>query len=349
MSPTTWQKYGKLLRSLQKAIQGPEALNVETLAAATILYQTGGLLSYEQHEPSRMQQERGIVTLTRERGLPNPDDPLDAMLAFENRVIIETLSLRSPKDTEFYYTGPWIQTMERVVENVLGEPGRTDKMGALTAKYNPRVVGWIKNLRQIRPSAASCNEMASTMKEELYRCLSALEARFPDYWTSLQEEFGDITEIADPEFFLGKRYHVENAMTFHCLTDAFMFQLLVPRMIAVLQRTYKEPPDIRLESRYRQICVRYWMFIPFLKTQDPIKLNAMPALFALTLEAATSEEISHIIDAVQYIDGFRHKLGHTKEQVAKSLIGAAKIVLMFEDEMEKELLQQCSATLSGDI
>ncbi|CAH0002129.1 unnamed protein product [Clonostachys byssicola] len=106
MSPTTWQNHGRLLRSLQKAIQGPEALSVETLAAATLLYRTGELLSYEQHEPSQEPQERGIATLTRERGLPNPDDPLDAMLSFENRAIIESLALRSPKDTEFYFTDP---------------------------------------------------------------------------------------------------------------------------------------------------------------------------------------------------------------------------------------------------
>ncbi|CAG9938705.1 unnamed protein product, partial [Clonostachys rosea f. rosea IK726] len=190
--------------------------------------------------------------------------------------------------------------------------------------------------------------MAMAMKEELYECLSALEASFPDYWTGVQEEYGNITEIADPEFFLGKRYRVENSLSFHFLTDAFMCQILIPRMIAMLLRTYNEPLDIGLEARYRQICVQYWMFIPFLKTEDPIKLNIMPVVLGLTLEAATSEEISHVIDVIQYIDGFRHEMGQTKEQVAKEVIRRAKITVNFEDEIEKELLQKCSAAFSGD-
>ncbi|KAK7229241.1 hypothetical protein V2G26_001411 [Clonostachys chloroleuca] len=345
MSPATWQNHGRLLRSLQKAIQGPEALNVETLAAATILYQTGELLSYEQHKPSKRPQARGITTLTRERGLPNPDDPLDAMLAFENRTIVESLALWSPKDTEFYFTDSYKQNMQRVVESVLGEQ---PELGQQTAKCASRFIEWIKNLRQIKSSAVSCNEMARAMKEELCECLSALEASFPDFWTGIQEEYGNFTEIADHKFFLGKRYHVENSLSFHCLTDAFMCQILIARMIAMLLRTYNEPLDIGLEARYRQLCVQYWMFIPFLKTEDPIKLNIMPVIFGLTLEAATSEEISHVIDVIQYIDGFRHELGQTKEQVAKEVIRRAKLTANFDDEIEKELLQKCSAAFSGD-
>ncbi|VUC31157.1 unnamed protein product [Clonostachys rosea] len=303
MSHTTWQNYGRLLRSLQKAIQGPEAFNVETLAAATILYQTGELFSYEQHKPSKKHKARGIVTLTRERGLPNPDDPLDAMLAFENRILIESLSLSSPKESEFYYTGPWKETMERVVEKIVGEPGDSYEMGALVAKYN----------------------------------------------TQVQEDFGKITEIDDDEFFLGKRYGVENEFIIPILNDAFVFQMIISRWIVVLQRAYDEPPDTGLESRYRQICVRYWMFIPTFREEDPMKLNIMPIILAQTMEAATSEEIGHIIDVVQYIDGFRHEWGHTREQVAKSLIKLAKDVTVFGDVIEKELLQRFSATLSGDI
>jgi hypothetical protein len=260
-------------------------------------------------------------------------------------VLQEALSFWSPKDTEFYFTDPWKQNMQRVVESVLGSQ---PELGELTAKCASRFVDWIKNLRQIKLSAVSCNEMAMAMKEELYECLSALEASFPDYWTGVQEEYGNITEIADPEFFLGKRYRVENSLSFHFLTDAFMCQILIPRMIAMLLRTYNEPLDIGLEARYRQICVQYWMFIPFLKTEDPIKLNIMPVVLGLTLEAATSEEISHVIDVIQYIDGFRHEMGQTKEQVAKEVIRRAKITVNFEDEIEKELLQKCSAAFSGD-
>ncbi|CAH0002131.1 unnamed protein product [Clonostachys byssicola] len=214
--------------------------------------------------------------------------------------------------------------MQRVVRNIVGEQS---KLGELTVKYTP----------------LSCNEMAKAMKEELYECLFSIEASFPEYWTVRQEEYGKITEIADHDFFLGKRYHVENNLTFHCLTDAFLFQMLVPRMTAVLLRTYNEPLDIGLESRYRQICVQYWMFIPFLKTEDPVKLNTILVLFGLTLEAATSEELSHVIDIIQYIDGIRHEMGQTKEQVAKEAISRAKNIINFEDEIEEELLQKCSA------
>lgn len=80
--------YGKLLVSLRNAVQGPKALSVETLAASSILYKTGEIFNLEGYQTSSTQLTKGIVALTHRKGLPDLNDQLDVLLAFENQSVM---------------------------------------------------------------------------------------------------------------------------------------------------------------------------------------------------------------------------------------------------------------------
>lgn len=82
--------YGKALRSLQRAIEGPEKLECETLAAATIIDRIEVL--FDSGRPyHRSRHAAGMQTIMKARGPPKLDDDLDVQLALENHAVLVIL------------------------------------------------------------------------------------------------------------------------------------------------------------------------------------------------------------------------------------------------------------------
>jgi hypothetical protein len=77
--------YGKALRSLQRALSGPQALECEILAAVTIMERFFVIFNRGNRE-SRMLHIQGIRTLMQQRGPPTAaDDELVQFLTLENQ------------------------------------------------------------------------------------------------------------------------------------------------------------------------------------------------------------------------------------------------------------------------
>lgn len=76
--------YGKALRSLQRALSGPEQLHCETLAAVTIMERFFVLFN-RGNRSNRILHGQGIRTLMEQRGTPNLNDEFDLLLTIENQ------------------------------------------------------------------------------------------------------------------------------------------------------------------------------------------------------------------------------------------------------------------------
>jgi hypothetical protein len=75
--------YGKALRSLQRALFGPRAVSIETLAAMTLLERTEHM--FDRGRPScNVSHARGIMHLLRLLGPPKPEDEVYGALVYEN-------------------------------------------------------------------------------------------------------------------------------------------------------------------------------------------------------------------------------------------------------------------------
>lgn len=76
--------YGKALRSLQRALSGPQALACETLAAVTIMERFIVIFN-RGNRANRILHIQGIRTLMQQRGPPVLDNELDVFLTLENQ------------------------------------------------------------------------------------------------------------------------------------------------------------------------------------------------------------------------------------------------------------------------
>jgi hypothetical protein len=81
------KQYGLALRSIQQAIDGRQRLNVETLAAVSLL-NTVTLLFEGDQGPQSVVHLRGMAQLMSNRGPPRLTDPLDCALTRDNHGIL---------------------------------------------------------------------------------------------------------------------------------------------------------------------------------------------------------------------------------------------------------------------
>jgi hypothetical protein len=77
------KQYGAALRSIQQAINGRQSLDVETLAAVSVL-NTVTLLFEGNQGPQTLVHLHGMAQLMANRGPPRLDDPLDCALTRDN-------------------------------------------------------------------------------------------------------------------------------------------------------------------------------------------------------------------------------------------------------------------------
>lgn len=83
----TMTLHGKALRSLQRAIQGPEALQVETLASIAILERVEALFHRAPTQVWTTHAE-GIKNLMMKKGPPNVDDHMDVLVTQETHGLL---------------------------------------------------------------------------------------------------------------------------------------------------------------------------------------------------------------------------------------------------------------------
>ncbi|VUC26047.1 unnamed protein product [Clonostachys rosea] len=296
--------HGKVIRSLQRAIEGPQALSIETAAAATVLYRTGSVFNPDgSAKQSRLRgQATGIVTLTRLRGLPNLDDPFDFALAHEQRLIIEAVrGFCASAETDFYDTPPWQEVRQKVIEKVCSDEG-LQEIDILIEKVSMFYMDSVKDMRLCHEDPIAFYDKGKRIEQGMRDFLFNVEALFSDHWAFAEKTSGSITETQDPEFFLGRKYVLEDQKTFDILSNALQASFAPSLFISRIRQLYNEPPDIDIQKKYRECCERYWMFIPHLRSQDPLALSEDLLMYTFTIEAANEQETQHILEFLKDTD-----------------------------------------------
>ncbi|CAH0051711.1 unnamed protein product [Clonostachys solani] len=303
-SNMSWNCHVKVIRSLQRALQGPQALSIETAAAATVLLKTGYTFNPDgSAEGSRLKgQYTGIATLARLRGIPNIDDPFDVLLAYEQMFIIECVrGFTTSHEANFYDTPPWQEIKPKVIEKVaLNEGGQEIDIYILKARLH--YVDIVKDIKLCYEDPIRFYDKAKKVELEMRQYLFDIEALFPSHWAYAEKVSGSITETLDPDFFLGRKYVLKSQKTFGILGTALQSFFHPCLIIFRIRKLYNEPPDITLQKKYRDWCERFWMFIPHLRSRDPMDFYDDLFMYFFTIEAANEQETQHILEFTKHMD-----------------------------------------------
>ncbi|CAH0027405.1 unnamed protein product [Clonostachys rhizophaga] len=215
-SLSTLKLYGKALRSLQQALNGPEALSVETFAAGALI-----------HDQQRKDHIEGMLLLMKARSPPKLDDQVEVDIAAHCYVGVRTYKFLYGK-IEFLESQPWKAAMDEVIQRTSGFDF-DDPMGILMTRYQEIWPGWVQDARLISRDPDTFKRKAKGLTAEFLVSLSELQELEAHDWESIAAE-GKIREISDPDFFVGRSYEVDDLEPALILLDSLPVQLIIIRM-----------------------------------------------------------------------------------------------------------------------
>ncbi|CAH0020787.1 unnamed protein product [Clonostachys rhizophaga] len=337
--------HGKAIRSLLQAMRGPQTPSVETVAAATVLCKTGHTFDSDGSETGArlMGQAMGIATLVRLMGIPNIDDPFDLLMAYEQFFIIDCIRGFSDSNAaDFAGTAPWQQVREKVIEKVaLYEGGQ--EIDVYLEKRSLYYGDTVKTMKLCHQDPDSFYDKAKRVELEMRDFLLNIEGLFASHWAYAEKESGSVTETLDPDFFLGRKYVLQNHETFTILSNALHASLVPSLMIFRIRKLYNEPADMALQKKYRECCERLWMFIPHLRSQDPLAIIDDLFVFFFTVEAANEQETRHVLEFITQMDVMKEyvvdldNMGEKVKALVDRLVGAQSETQVEKPELVTEI------------
>ncbi|CAH0044518.1 unnamed protein product [Clonostachys solani] len=277
---STLKLYGKALRSLEQALNGPEALSVETFAA-------GGLV-HDNHIG-------GMLLLMRARGPPKLDDQVEVDIAVHCYIGVKTYKYLYGK-INFMESQPWKAAMDEIIKRTSGFDS-DDSMAILMNRYQELWPGWVQDARLISSDPDSFKWKARRLTTEPLVSLSEFQELEAHDWESIAVEGS---------------YEVD--------VSTLLVQLLIARMLYDFAILYDWPLAELTMSRNRELSPRAWMLIPYLKNQKREEMYYFSLLFKLTCEAAEKREQEHLMDIVQYLDCVSLEPGQDRIKVLTDLI-----------------------------
>uniref|UniRef100_A0A0B7JR01 Uncharacterized protein n=2 Tax=Bionectria ochroleuca TaxID=29856 RepID=A0A0B7JR01_BIOOC len=296
--------HGKAIRSLLRAIQGSQTPSIETVAAATVLARTGHTFITDNSETGArsMGQAMGIATLVRLKGFPNIDDPFDLLMAYEQFFIIELIAGWSDSNAgDFASTTPWQEVREKVTEKVVLYHGGQE-IDVYLQKRALHYGNTVRDMKLCHEDPDSFYDRAKRVELEMRELLLTMEGLFASHWAYAEKGSGSITETLDPDFFLGRKYVLQSHKTYTILCDALQVPLAPSLIISRIRKLYNQPADMAIQKKYREYCERLWMFIPHLRSQDPLAIVDDLFMFFFTVEAANEQETRHVLEFILQMD-----------------------------------------------
>lgn len=309
--------YGKVLRSLQRALEGPQALSVETLAAVTLLERTDAIFNRKPKHHWDVHQ-KGIRNLITQKGPPNVDDMLDVCLANENYGMLLGHLARAG-GSNFMLQPPWKEVMEKCEDVYLKslnlEPFSDESIRLINRVY-AEWPDWVAEKVRIRQDPLSDEMMAAaaSFREKL----SSIEDTVRGVVIPLTEDglaSGTIAETKESKAFVGKKYLFKSDSLAQMFMSALMLRALLLLMIRQLDNLYARVDEV-VCAEYRNVSIQIWMFETYLRAMEPlIAVNFMGGIH-VSLDAASVEEKERIVDWVMDIDESLHTLGLEKSVLA---------------------------------
>ncbi|VUC31525.1 unnamed protein product [Clonostachys rosea] len=314
--------YPKAIRSLQRAINGPQLYTVETLGAMIMFERIGTLFSNgEAH--SFESHRRGIEHVMLGKGSLDAGDKLDLSLAFKSQWELTALALSGVENPVLRslwgstVREPDIMRLVVFVEELQCFDGEYTTINRSFSLLAP----WIEEFRAIQMNPNGMAERMASLTEEL--CIHEMLLQCViDRVVAKATHIGHMRELSDPNFLLGKSFDFVSARLAQALGGIHAIRRVLLRLIFDLGALYGTP-DAGAYRAYRDECERNWMFLPYAASLDPISAGYLGRIVLPSLEAAEGDEFNQLADLLWTTDRFQCKYSRDAEMLRVMVLSIA--------------------------
>ncbi|CAI6082934.1 unnamed protein product [Clonostachys chloroleuca] len=287
--------YNKAIRSLQHAINGGQAYDVETLGAMALLERASSLFGEGQSQTASAHR-RAIHHVLGARGGPTIGDELDIALTYENQWLKALPAVTDPSDNDVPLDPGWLE----VIEKFQSEPPAAEEFSCFSGEFSSikeaagKMIPWIGDIGQILGSPATMKGLQETLVQDLLhheKVLEAVTVRVLDRGLVL----GSIIEMPDLTFFAGRKYDFASVALAHYFAGLLAVRRGILRIANDLTALYGPPDEIILES-FRQMSIQQWMIFPYLSQMNALSQHFLTPCMKPSLEVVSGLENKFLVD-----------------------------------------------------
>ncbi|VUC29435.1 unnamed protein product [Clonostachys rosea] len=295
-------QYGKLLRSLRRALVASQACSIETLAAMTLLERTSKLFDGGRYADLHL---KGIREALIRRGLPKSEDSLEIAVTNE----IHGLLLRDPTrsgENDFIRISPWKEAFDRCADEQSStsdvRPFLINDM-LLLYKYIRKLAPLYHDLGRIYadPFSQGMTRLAVSIRQKLQDMKDSTLRIHED---SQEADFGGdkvTKEVVGKGLILGKKSYFKCVLLAAIYQRMLMCHLVPLRMVYEMSVVYGTP-DPEIFDEFREVSIGIWNAIPQLRALEAIVAVYMIHPACLGYEDAIKNERHHDYESAWDID-----------------------------------------------
>ncbi|CAG9983253.1 unnamed protein product [Clonostachys byssicola] len=299
--------YNKAIRSLQLAINGGKAYDVETLSAIALLERASSLFGQPQ---SALAHRRAICYVIQARGGPTIGDDLDVAITYENQWLKALPAVADPPDNDVPLDPGWLE----VIEKFQCEPPVAEEFSCFSGEFSSikeaagKMIPWIGDIGQILGSPATMKGLNETLVQDLFHHGKVLEA-VTIRVLNRGLVHGSIIEMPDLTFFAGRRYEFASVALAHYFAGLLAVRRGILRISSDLVALYGPPDDSILEN-FRELSIQQWMVFPYLLQMNTVSHHFLTPCMKPPLEMASGYENEFLVDLLSSANRHPTKVEH---------------------------------------
>ncbi|VUC33013.1 unnamed protein product, partial [Clonostachys rosea] len=312
----TLPAYGKALRSLRRAIGPGKTLTVETLAAIMMLERTENVFNGGR-DALCITHSAAIADIIQRLGPPRSDDRLHRGLVTDSYGTMAHYFLNTGRHN-FITEEPWGELVADTMTSFIESEELRPYINQSLTTYN-------KVFRSARDFILRCQMVHSGAQDaaasaKLVQDLSGAENALDRTYRDLFGKTSDlhlIDEEHDPGSIAGNTYRPSLVHVAQSMIVSISLQLNILRMLYDCSVIYGADDSELLFTRFRNLCVEIWKFIPFIQSLEACVASSAIAYLFPTFEVANAEEREALIDLILDLDGYRHRYPAERDALQK--------------------------------
>ncbi|KAI1171234.1 hypothetical protein F4777DRAFT_594028 [Nemania sp. FL0916] len=317
--------YDKALKTLGSALNDPqEWRKSETLAAVTLM-ERFELLFDARRKYHRSMHGKGVYSLMKKRGPPNPDDELDVYLALENKETVVSL-LVVERGENFYLTPRWYSVLAKALDGGL--------YGASTHRvYIYRLDLWFscwpELVHEMRSVQAGTDLGSLDRALSLYHRILDMDAEIEVLGGGIISDFqkaGLIEEVSSPTSITESRYFFANIEAQRCMGIYLSIAIILNRMMCHLGEFLGQGEKATLEKDYKRLCYQTWMCLPNINRLGPLSRVLFVVMLYLSYEGADEAQTAYLFEWLVQTDENRDRLPKTPNEVKEMALLASRAI-----------------------
>ncbi|CAH0044790.1 unnamed protein product [Clonostachys solani] len=301
--------YTKAIRSLQLAINGGQAYEVETLGAMALLERASFLFGESQPQ-SALAHRRAIRHVLQAKGSPTIGDQLDVALTYENQWLKALPAVTNPSDKDVPLDPGWLE----VIEKFQSEPPVAVEFSCFSGEFSSikeaagKMIPWIGDIGQILGSPATMEGLKETLVQDLSRHGKVLEAVTIRVLNRGLVQ-GSIIEMPDLAFFAGRKYEFASVALARYFAELLALRRGIFRIANDLIALYG-PPDEGILEKFRELSIQQWMIFPYLSEMNAVSQHFLTPCMKPSLEVASGFENEFLVNLLSSANRHHNEVGN---------------------------------------